>query len=112
MLELLYEYMWATNLRANFFPQLQFAEPLWDIMVEIYANALAGRQMSVSDACLGMGLSTSTALRCLKYHEGLGLIARSDDPRDARRSFVELSEGAEAALTAYFEQITSRRLVP
>lgn len=107
LLSVVSRYLEARMTRANFFPQVQFNDPCWDIMVEIYASTLAGRRMTVSDACVGMGVSISTALRWLNYLECRGLISRQADNCDRRRTYVELSPETELAFTAYFERLTA-----
>jgi hypothetical protein len=79
-----------------------FADPAWDMLLELFAAAFAGQRVSVTALCIAANVPATTALRWLKILEGEGLAVRSDDPLDGRRSFVSLSKAGEAKLNAFF----------
>lgn len=93
----------ARRSRDRFFDADLFADPAWDILLELYAAELGQRRMSVSSLCGGSGVPATTALRWIKTLEVNGLIRRRNDPMDGRRSFLFLSEKAVRAMSAYFK---------
>ena len=67
-----------------------FADPAWDIMLDLFAADLEQRRVSVSSACLAAAVPPTTALRWLKKLEEEQLIQRSIDPLDRRRVYLSL----------------------
>lgn len=90
--------------RARFLPDDLFSDPAWDILLQLFAAEQDGRRLAVSAVGLSANIPLTTALRWLKALEQKGLVARRDDPLDARRSFLELSERGMIAMTRYFEE--------
>src|SRR5690348_10986967 len=81
----------ARNTRRNFFDGDLFADPAWDILLELYALRCEQRRTSVSKLCLAAGVPATTALRWIDKLHSIGLIERDADPLDARRIWVALS---------------------
>lgn len=83
------------DLRASIFNQDDlFADPAWDMLLEIFVADLMQQKMPVSSACLGGRVPATTGLRWLKVLERCGFIYRSADPHDRRRVFVSLTPDA------------------
>ena len=76
--------------RDRFFDASLFADPAWDILLELYASSLGQYRMSVSSLCAGAGVPATTALRWINHLEEKGLISRRPDPTDGRRCFIML----------------------
>lgn len=91
--------------RDGFFSSELFADPAWDILLELYAAALGQLRVSVSNVCLAAAVPATTALRWIKQLEDEGLIERKDDPIDGRRKFLMLSKTAVDAMNAYFRTV-------
>lgn len=87
------------QIRNTFFGAQLFGEPAWDIMLDLFAARLEGKQISVSSACMAAGVSQSTAMRWVTRLTNCGLLLRKADPEDGRRTNVELSDEAIALLT-------------
>jgi DNA-binding MarR family transcriptional regulator len=68
-----------------------FGEPAWDILLDLYIAESEGTRLPVTSACIGAAVPTTTALRWLNILETRGLIARKEDPCDARRTYVRIS---------------------
>lgn len=94
----------ARRNRARFFDGDLFADPAWDMLLELYAAELGQRRLAVTSLCIGSGVPATTALRWIRTLENKGLLVRSADPRDGRRVFVSLSETAVRSMSAYFQQ--------
>lgn len=67
-------------------------EPSWTILLEVYRAEITGRRLSVSKLCSLDEASQTTAWRRIRSMEEAGLLLRDQDPADARRSFVMLTE--------------------
>ncbi len=87
--------------RKQFFPAELFADPAWDIMLDLAAARLEGKQVSVSSLCIAADVPTTTALRWIKGMTDAGMLARRSDPEDGRRSFIDLSDEAAEAMERY-----------
>lgn len=72
-----------------------FAEPAWDLMLDLFIATAEGRHVSASAACIGACAPPTTALRCILRLRERGLIAERRHPTDRRVRLIELtSEGA------------------
>ncbi len=87
--------------RRKYFPFAEFAEPVWDICLDLFVSQLTGRRISISSACIVADVPATTALRCLSNMQEAGLITRAADKRDKRIFYVELSKEAAAAMREY-----------
>jgi DNA-binding MarR family transcriptional regulator len=95
----------ARRKRALYLSSDLFAEPAWDILLDLLRAELAHEQICVSSASIASGIPASTGLRWLKALEQRGLVVRECDPDDARRYFVRLSADASRALRRYFLEV-------
>jgi len=95
----------ARRLRSRFFPKDLFADPAWDMMLDLLYAELAHNRVAVSSLCVAAAVPPTTALRWLNTLVKQGIAVRRNDPHDARRVFVELSTDASAALRQYFAEM-------
>jgi DNA-binding MarR family transcriptional regulator len=95
----------ARRMRGEFFEASLFADPAWDILLELYSAELEQQRVSVGSLCIGAAVPATTALRWITLLETRGLIRRTADPRDGRRYFVSLSDSAATALERYFAAV-------
>jgi len=95
----------ARRLRARYFDEELFADPAWDMMLDLFEAELSQRRVSVSSLCVAAAVPATTALRWLKSMVEKDLLVRRADPFDARRVYVELSPNASEALRRYFAEI-------
>jgi len=92
------------HLRAKLFPEKLFAQPAWDMLLELLECRLRRRRISVSSLYLTAHVPPATALRRIQEMEDLGLIARVCDPSDRRRQFVELTPRTLHQLQTFFRK--------
>lgn len=95
----------ARRLRARFFTEELFADPAWDMLLDLTQAELAQHRVPVSSLCIAAAVPATTALRWIKSMTDAGLFVRRADPHDGRRVFVELSPGASAAMRGYFAEL-------
>jgi hypothetical protein len=93
----------ARRLRERYFTAALFADPAWDILLDLYAAHLRGRRVSITSAGIAAHVPGTTALRWITLLEKRGLIFRRADRNDARRYFVTLSDGARQQMENYFD---------
>jgi DNA-binding MarR family transcriptional regulator len=93
------------RMREQYFPADLFADPAWDMLLDLYAARLERQPVSVSSLCIAAAVPATTALRWIKTMTDAGLFLREDDPHDGRRIFIALAEGACDALGRYFEAL-------
>ena len=93
------------RLRARFFQEELFADPAWDMLLDLLQAEIAQHRVPVSSLCIAAAVPATTALRWLKTMTGAGLFRRRADPHDGRRVFVELSPNASDAMHRYFGEV-------
>jgi hypothetical protein len=95
----------ARRLRGRYFQDGLFADPAWDILLDLLHAEACQRRVSVSSLCIAAAVPATTALRWIKTMEKQGLLSRHNDPHDARRVFVELAPETSLALNLYFAEV-------
>lgn len=95
------------RLREEYFGPDIFADPAWDMMLDLYAARLERLRVSVSSLCIAAAVPATTALRWIKTLTDSGLFERREDPHDGRRIFVALSDEATHAMHRYFGHIAT-----
>jgi DNA-binding MarR family transcriptional regulator len=78
--------------RNRVFGEDLFAEPAWDMLLDLYANYRLNRTVTIGDLCVASRAPMSTALRWLGLLERNNLVRRTADPLDRRRAFVALTD--------------------
>lgn len=99
----------ARRMRADFLSADLFADPAWDMLLDLLAARLDGVRVSVSSLCIAAAVPPTTALRWIKTLTDQGLVDRSADPLDGRRVFIALGDDAANALHRWF--LAARRLL-
>jgi hypothetical protein len=95
----------ARRLRGRYFPDELFADPAWDILLDLLHSELRQTRVAVSHLCAAAAVPATTALRWITSMVERGLIIRREDPFDRRRVFIELSPEVSLALRQYFAEV-------
>lgn len=101
----------ARRLRSRFFPEELFADPAWDMLLDLLQAEIAQLRVPVSSLCIAAAVPATTALRWLKTMTEEGMFLRRSDPHDGRRVFVELAPQASQALRRYFAEVGTPAVV-
>jgi DNA-binding MarR family transcriptional regulator len=101
----------ARRLRARYFRDELFADPAWDMLLDLLQAEIAQLRVPVSSLCIAAAVPATTALRWLKTMVSEGLFLRRADPHDGRRVFVELAPEASHALRRYFAEVGQVALI-
>lgn len=97
------------QLRARFFDGELFADPVWDILLDLLAARAEHQRVSVTSVCIASGVPPTTALRWIGTMADAGLIERVSDDADRRRSFIVLTDKAASGLARYFREVSPGR---
>lgn len=92
----------ARRLREQYFKAELFADPAWDMLLDLLAAEIAQHRVPVSSLCIAASVPATTALRWMKTMTDEGLFLRRADPHDGRRVFIELAPHASEAMRRYF----------
>jgi hypothetical protein len=95
----------ARRMRARYFRDELFADPAWDMLLDLLQAEIAQLRVPVSSLCIAASVPATTALRWLKTMVSEGIFVRRADPHDGRRVFVELAPEASQALRRYFADV-------
>jgi len=99
----------ARAVRGQLFDEHLFADPAWDMLLELYALRSEGHRVSVSKLSLAAGVPGTTGLRWIDKLDEEGLIFRVADHLDGRRVWIELSHKGFSAMSHYLEQVRVRQ---
>lgn len=91
--------------RARFFDSALFADPAWDMLLDLTAAHGERQQVSVTSLCIAAGVPATTALRWLKQMVESGIFERIADEADRRRAFIGLSDSSIEAMSRYFAEV-------
>ena len=95
----------ARRIRARFFDEELFADPAWDMLLDLLQAEIAQHRVPVSSLCIAAAVPATTALRWIKTMTDNGLFRRRADPHDGRRVFIELAPDASLAMRRYFAEV-------
>lgn len=93
------------RLRARHFAGSLFAEPTWDMLLDLFIADCERRRVTVKSVCIGANVPTTTAMRHLRWLHEQGLVERLSHPRDARSTHVRLTADAITAMVSYLGEI-------
>jgi DNA-binding MarR family transcriptional regulator len=90
--ELIAQIIRARQSRTILFRGILFADPAWDMMLELYLAALEARRLAISELGIKANVPLTTSLRWIETLEEGGWVRRVPDEYDRRRFFIELSD--------------------
>ena len=81
-----------------------FGEPAWDILLDLFIHEAKGQSLSMSALCVTAGIPTSSAMKLIQRMCDDGLLERTPDLSDGRRSLVNIAPDIAHRLRAYFAE--------
>lgn len=93
------------QLRARFFDGDLFADPAWDMLLDLTAARAEHKRVSVTSLCIASGVPPTTALRWIGQMTEAGLFERVEDDTDRRRAFIALADKAADAMARFFAEV-------
>jgi len=100
------------RLRDRIFGACSLNQAAWMLLLLIGKAELTGMRLTIKAAAYSAGMPLSSALRKINELCSSGLLARQEDPADARRSFVTLTSGGRSFLTQYLSEYSEPRERP
>lgn len=95
------------RMRERFFPGELFADPAWDMLLDLFAARMEGDNVAVSSLCIAAAVPPTTALRWIKTMTDADLFERHADPMDGRRIFIRLSDRGVEGMRRYFDAVAA-----
>ncbi len=91
--------------RSRYFDGDLFADPAWDMLLDLAAARAEHRRVSVTSLSIASGVPPTTALRWIGLLIDAGLFERIEDDTDRRRAFVVLTDQGADAIAQYFRAL-------
>ncbi|MBY6218413.1 MarR family transcriptional regulator [Qipengyuania aquimaris] len=98
--------------RAKFFDGELFADPAWDILLDLAAARAERQRVCVTSLCIAAGVPATTALRWIAQMVDADLLVRIPDPHDRRRAHIALADSTADAMARYFAAIGAPNAEP
>jgi DNA-binding transcriptional ArsR family regulator len=92
--------------RTDFLSSTLFAEPGWDMLLELFASAVEQKRVTIGELCSASNAPQTTALRWIDVLLREGLVTRRPDPLDGRRIHMEITASAYRAMQDYAAQLS------
>lgn len=93
------------RLRDRYFESELFADPAWDILLDLTAARAEHRRVSVTSLCIAAAVPPTTALRWIAQMTEMRILVREQDERDKRRAFIAMSDDTADAMARYFDEL-------
>lgn len=85
-----------------------FAEPCWDILLDLFSSQERGRRVALSSASIAARCPATTGIRHVQRLEKAGLVVREPDAQDGRRSWISLTPKANELLRSHLTELAFR----
>lgn len=102
--------IWERRLRDKTLGPDLFGEPVWDMMLDLFVSSELSRKVSVSSLCIAASVPSTTALRQIQLMYQRGIIEKSPDPADHRRTFVTLTQPWREKLDQLLSPMTGGKI--
>lgn len=93
------------QLRSRYFDGDLFADPAWDMLLDLTAARVEHTRVSVTSLCIASNVPPTTALRWIGQMIDGGLLERHEDETDRRRAFITLTDKSVEAMSGYFAEL-------
>jgi hypothetical protein len=100
----IHRYLAARRARGALLSGDWFADPAWDLLLDLLAAQYLGRRVSITSACIAAHVPATTALRWIDRLVEEGALLREDDPSDGRRSYLGLAPALAIRLEQWIER--------
>ena len=84
-----------------------FADPAWDMIIDLAAAHARFKRVTVTSLCIASGVPSTTALRWIGILVEQGFFQREHDSIDKRRVYISLTDKALSKVARYFSSFPS-----
>lgn len=98
--------------RAEFFNGELFADPAWDILLDLFIAELCGKHVSTTRLCLAAAVPATTAHRYVAHLESVGLVTRASCETDGRVQLRSMTPKGFRLMRDYIEKYWAGGSVP
>jgi len=102
---------WVEDLdecRASALPGIVETDASWSMLSELLRAHVSRRRVSVTSLCLASKSPVTTALRRIERLLESGLVSCTQDPKDRRRKYIELTPEGVSRLVATLKTVSDR----
>ncbi len=96
------------RMRSQHFPTQLFSDPCWEMLLDLYDGYLVAAEVTVTSLGAASGVPLTTALRRMDQLKAHGLIERTEDIGDKRRTIVRLTQAGLEAVEGFFDTYLQR----
>jgi DNA repair protein RadC len=79
-----------------------FGEPAWDMLLDLFIHEGRGQQLSMSSLCATAGIPASSAMKLAQRLCEAGILERTPDIFDGRRTLMKIAPDVAHRLRDYF----------
>lgn len=90
--------------RAEVFAAELFADPAWDILLDLFIAELCGKHVSTTRLCLAAAVPATTAHRYVAHLESMGLVTRASCETDGRVQLRSMTPKGFRLMREYLEK--------
>ena len=91
----------ARRRRARYFDPAIFADPAWDMLLDLFIARVRGKRVRTISLCVAAGVPGTTALRWIAMLEERSLIERHLDAEDRRVRLIALTSHGYKLMRRY-----------
>jgi hypothetical protein len=102
----------ARNRRQRYFDAEMFADPAWDMLLDLFVSTATGKRVNTTSLCIAGQVPGSTGLRWIAVLEKHELIVRVPAPDDARVKLVELTRKGYRLMRQFLIEGVTKRDLP
>ncbi len=93
------------SMRAELLGDGIFQDLAWDMLLDLYVREAEGKRVSITSLTIASGGAPTTALRHLDKLLSHGLVVRTADAGDGRRSWISLTPACRSGMTELLERL-------
>lgn len=97
--------------RSKYFEGDLFADPAWDMLLDLYISKVSGIRISITSLCIASHVPPTTALRWIGVLEEFELLRKIRDSADQRRVWVELTDLGSEKMEGYLRDVHKKYFV-
>ncbi|MDB5715474.1 MAG: hypothetical protein JWO15_2871 [Sphingomonadales bacterium] len=95
--------------RERLFDNNIFADPAWDLLLDLFVRSERKEQVSISSACHAASVPEATALRYLKVLTEKNYVERVSHPNDKRSTMLKMTVFGRNLMLEWLEHFRSHR---